>query len=83
MFARYTVAVAVERSRHVEVEHLARVRNLADVEHRAIVAVRHFFRIFHDLVDEVAKVQHEAELRRPARARPPRSSVDMRSARLH
>src|SRR3954462_12433784 len=56
-------AISLERRRHMEVEDLPRVWNLADIEHRAIVAVRNLLRIFDDFVDEVAEVKHEPDLR--------------------
>ena len=55
-------AIAVERQRNVEIADLLAVGNARDLVDRAVVAGLHLVRIFDDLVDEVAEVQHETEL---------------------
>ncbi len=55
-------AVAVERQRVMEVADLAAVRNAPDIVDDAVVARLHLVRIFDHLIDEVAKMEHEAEL---------------------
>ncbi len=54
-------AIALERGRHMEVADLASVGNPADLVDGSVVAVRDLLRIFDDLVDEVAQVQHEVQ----------------------
>ena len=76
------MAIAGEVSRHVEIGRLTAVRNAAKVVDGVRIAVRHLVGIFDDFVDEVAQMEHETQLDRPARARPPRSSDERHSARL-
>src|SRR4051794_2486873 len=45
----------------MKVANLPTVRNAPDIVDRPVVPRLHFFRVFHDLVDEVAEVQDEAE----------------------
>ena len=70
-------AVAVQRGRHMEVQHLARVRHPADVVDRAVISVRDLVRVFDDLIDEVAQVQDEAQpaLRRGALVLPDHAAI--------
>ena len=56
------MAIAGEVGRHVEIAHLAAVGNAAEVVDGARIAVRHLVGIFDDFVDEVAQMEHEAEL---------------------
>jgi methionine synthase II (cobalamin-independent) len=55
------MAIAGEVGRHVEIAHLAAVRNAATVVDGARIAVRHLVGIFDDFVDEVAQMEHEAQ----------------------
>ena len=55
-------AIAVDGQRVVEVAGLAAIGNARDLVDRAVVAGLHLVGILNDLVDEVAEVQHEAEL---------------------
>ena len=56
------VAVAGETGRHIEIADLARVGNVAEVVDSTGITVRRFFRIFDHFVDEVAEMEHKAEL---------------------
>jgi len=56
------MAIAGEVGRHVKIAHLASVGNAAKVVDCARIAVRHLVGIFDDFVDEVAQMEHEAQL---------------------
>lgn len=56
------VAVAGEIGGHIEIADLARVGNVAEIIDRARIAVRDFSGIFDHFVDEVAEMEHKAEL---------------------
>ena len=72
-------AIAVDGQREWKLPDLPAVGDARDLIDVAVVAGLHLFRIFDDLVDEVAEMEHEIELVvGRARARPRRSSADRR-----
>ena len=55
-------AIAVERHGQVEIADLDALGQTDDLDDRAVVAGLHLLGILDDLVDEVAEMEHEAEL---------------------